>query len=50
MSVDIIMIDTILLCGNSDHDFLGKQPKGPVNQKVADDQLTWIEKQIQTSK
>ncbi|XP_076089661.1 tartrate-resistant acid phosphatase type 5-like [Mytilus galloprovincialis] len=49
MSVDIIMIDTILLCGNSDHDFLGKQPKGPANQKVADDQLTWIEKQIQTS-
>ncbi|CAG2193605.1 ACP5 [Mytilus edulis] len=49
MTVDIIMIDTILLCGNSDHDFLGKQPKGPANQKVADDQLTWIEKQIQTS-
>lgn len=49
-AVDVIMIDTVLLCGNSDHDFLGKQPKGPANQKVADDQLTWIKKQIEMSK
>ena len=44
------MIDTVLLCGNSDHDFLGLQPKGPENSKLADDQLAWIEKQLQTSK
>jgi hypothetical protein len=46
MLVDIVMIDTIVLCGNSDDDFLGLQPPGPENQKLADDQLTWIEKQL----
>ena len=50
MLVDIVMIDTIVLCGNSDDDFLGLQPPGPENQKLADDQLTWIEKQLQMSK
>ena len=50
MWVDIVMIDTIVLCGNSDDDFLGLQPPGPENQKLADGQLKWIKKQLQMSK
>ncbi|KAJ8305456.1 hypothetical protein KUTeg_016001 [Tegillarca granosa] len=33
-NVDIVMIDTVLLCGNSDHDFKNQQPVGPENQHL----------------
>lgn len=49
-TVDIIMIDTILLCGNTKHDWEGDQPHGPTNLKMAEDQWTWIELQLQASK
>ncbi|KAL4237005.1 Tartrate-resistant acid phosphatase type 5 [Mactra antiquata] len=49
-TVDIVMIDTILLCGNTKHDFLGDQPKRPDNIKASEDQWTWIELQLQISK
>ena len=48
-TVDIVMIDTILLCGNTRHDFVGDQPKGPKDLKVADDQWAWIETQLKSS-
>ena len=44
------MIDTVLLCGNSDHDFLGKQPEGPDNKLIADTQWQWIENAVKYSK
>ena len=50
MLVDIVMIDTIVLCGNSDDDFLGLQPPGPENQKLANHHLKWIKKQLKMSK
>ena len=49
-TVDIIMIDTVLLCGNSDADYLHLQPSGPDSQGVAEDQWTWIENNIKDSK
>lgn len=48
-TVDIVMIDTVLLCGNTRHDFIGDQPKGPKDIKAAEDQWSWIEKQLETS-
>jgi tartrate-resistant acid phosphatase type 5 len=51
-TVEIVMIDTIQLCGNSDDDFLHKQPKMPNDpkaRKIADDQWAWIEKTLSAS-
>ncbi|KAH3695879.1 tartrate-resistant acid phosphatase type 5-like [Dreissena polymorpha] len=47
--VDIIMIDTVLLCGNTGYDVEGDQPHGPTNIKASDDQWTWIDLQLQSS-
>jgi len=44
-----VMIDTVLLCGNTD-DFKDEQPQGPMYQAVADDQWAWIEKALSSSK
>ena len=44
------MIDTVLLCGNSDDDRLGKQPKGPESVGDAEKQWTWIENNLKSSK
>lgn len=47
--VDIIMIDTVLLCGNT-HDFnIVDQPGGPENVTVAEDQWKWIEDRLASS-
>ncbi|XP_052774583.1 tartrate-resistant acid phosphatase type 5-like [Mya arenaria] len=48
--VDIIMIDTVLLCGNTDHDIVGDQPHGPENVKVAEDHWAWLDTQLKSSK
>ncbi|KAL3870035.1 hypothetical protein ACJMK2_042652 [Sinanodonta woodiana] len=47
--VDIVMIDTVLLCGNTLHDFVDSQPQGPADNIVAEDQWNWIEKQLMNS-
>ena len=49
-TVEILMVDTVLLCGNSDSDFLYKQPEGPDNLLHAEDQWTWLETRLQASK
>ncbi|KAK6179462.1 hypothetical protein SNE40_011817 [Patella caerulea] len=49
-TVDIVMIDTVSLCGNVLDDFHGYQPKAPENLKVAEDQWTWIEEKLAKSK
>ena len=48
--VDIIMLDTVLLCGNSDDDMLGLQPTGPSSRLVAEEQWAWLETQLQNSR
>ncbi|KAH3695862.1 hypothetical protein DPMN_083320 [Dreissena polymorpha] len=47
--VDIIMIDTVLLCGNTGYDVEGDQPHGPTDIKASDDQWTWLDLQLQSS-
>ena len=48
--IDVIMIDTVVLCGNSDHDFKHLQPTGPADESAAEEQWAWIEKQLMNSK
>ena len=49
-SVTIIMIDTILLCGNTDHDFSGEPPQGPTDILRANNQWSWIEDNLRKSR
>ena len=48
--MDIIILDTILLCGNTKSDFVYGQPPGPSSVSVAEEQWEWLEKQLSTSK
>ncbi|CAI9591388.1 unnamed protein product, partial [Staurois parvus] len=49
VSVRLVMLDTIVLCGNSD-DFHGGQPLGAANPKLANEQLAWLTKKLETAK
>ena len=49
-TMEILMIDTVVLCGNSDADYLGLQPNGTEHKSLAEKQWDWIEKSMQTSK
>jgi len=49
MSVQIILIDTVLLCGHSGHDHHPKPLTGPESPELADEQLKWIEKSLAAS-
>ncbi|XP_053320666.1 tartrate-resistant acid phosphatase type 5 [Spea bombifrons] len=45
VSVRLLLLDTVTLCGNSD-DFLTGQPAGPVSRRTADKQLEWLEEKL----
>ncbi|XP_065058890.1 tartrate-resistant acid phosphatase type 5-like [Rhopilema esculentum] len=49
-TLQIILIDTVLLCGNSGHDFDPRIPTGPDEPNIASEQLDWIEKTLASSK
>ncbi|KAM4038257.1 tartrate-resistant acid phosphatase type 5 isoform 1-T1 [Anomaloglossus baeobatrachus] len=49
VTVRLLMLDTVVLCGNSD-DFVGGQPLGAANVKLAEKQLNWLVEKLQTSK
>ncbi|XP_010871138.2 tartrate-resistant acid phosphatase type 5a isoform X2 [Esox lucius] len=48
-TLTIIMLDTVMLCGNSD-DFADEKPRGPLNAVDANRQLTWLQKRMAMSK
>ncbi|XP_077326456.1 tartrate-resistant acid phosphatase type 5 isoform X2 [Lithobates pipiens] len=48
-SVRLLMLDTVVLCGNSD-DFHGDQPMFAENPKLANIQLEWLKKKLETAK
>ncbi|KAK5926997.1 hypothetical protein CgunFtcFv8_022527 [Champsocephalus gunnari] len=47
-TLTIIMLDTIMLCGNSD-DFLDHKPCGPLREVDANRQLTWLQGRLARS-
>lgn len=56
IKVDVLMIDTIMLCGNTKSDWfskffgLNKRISEPSDKVRADQQLAWIEEQLKSSK
>ncbi len=48
-TLTIIMLDTIMLCGNSD-DFVDEKPRGPLRAVDANRQLTWLQERLARSK
>lgn len=49
-TLKIVLIDTILLCGNTGYDEELLQPTGPANDDVAESQWKWLESQLYHSK
>lgn len=47
-TLTIIMLDTIMLCGNSD-DFVDEKPRGPLRAVDANRQLTWLQERLARS-
>lgn len=47
--VEILMIDTILLCGNTRNDWEHDQPQGPENVQTAEEQWAYIEGKLKNS-
>ncbi|XP_053572015.1 tartrate-resistant acid phosphatase type 5 [Bombina bombina] len=48
-SVRLLVMDTVLLCGNSDDNLEG-QPRQPADYKIANIQLDWLTEKLQSAK
>ncbi|XP_053711935.1 tartrate-resistant acid phosphatase type 5-like [Synchiropus splendidus] len=48
-TLTIIMLDTVLLCGNS-LDYLDEKPRGPLRAVDANRQLTWLQQRLAQNK
>ncbi|XP_056136804.1 tartrate-resistant acid phosphatase type 5a [Lampris incognitus] len=48
-TLSIIMLDTVMLCGNSD-DYEDEKPRGPLHAVDANRQLTWLQGRLAQSK
>lgn len=49
-SLDIFMLDTVLLCGNTRSDFDYMPPEGPSDPAGAEEQWAWLEQQLASSR
>ncbi|XP_050403032.1 tartrate-resistant acid phosphatase type 5-like [Patella vulgata] len=49
-TIDILMLDTITLCGNTESDFKGSQPIKPDNYQASEQQWAWLEQSLAVSK
>ncbi|KAM4594691.1 tartrate-resistant acid phosphatase type 5a [Fundulus diaphanus] len=47
-TLTIIMLDTVMLCGNSD-DFVDEKPRGPLSAVDANRQLVWLQERLARS-
>ncbi|XP_078371357.1 tartrate-resistant acid phosphatase type 5-like [Oculina patagonica] len=47
--LQLVLIDTVLLCGNSGDDELHAQPEGPESIEDAEDQWDWLESTLRSS-
>lgn len=47
-TLTIIMLDTIMLCGNSD-DYMDEKPRGPLRAVDANRQLAWLQERLARS-
>ncbi|KAK7101235.1 hypothetical protein V1264_024050 [Littorina saxatilis] len=50
VTVDFVMMDTVLLCGNTGDDRLHTQPSGPDDVDVAEEQWAFVENSLAKSK
>ncbi|XP_013877116.1 tartrate-resistant acid phosphatase type 5a [Austrofundulus limnaeus] len=48
-TLTIIMLDTVMLCGNS-NDFVDEKPRGPLVEAEAKRQLAWLQERLARSK
>lgn len=49
MELQLVLLDTVLLCGNSGHDDTLNQPEGPESIEVAEAQWNWLESTLRSS-
>ncbi|XP_066912316.1 tartrate-resistant acid phosphatase type 5-like [Clytia hemisphaerica] len=48
-TMKLIMIDTVVLCGNTDSDFDAMPPNGPEGWVLAEEQWAWLETELKAS-
>ncbi|XP_065669771.1 tartrate-resistant acid phosphatase type 5 isoform X2 [Hydra vulgaris] len=49
-TLQLVMLDTIILCGNTGYDDSLMQPSGPKDEKLSENQWNWLEQQLASSK
>ncbi|XP_068720388.1 tartrate-resistant acid phosphatase type 5-like [Montipora capricornis] len=49
LDLQLVLLDTIVLCGNTDHDHLNDQPQEPESVEKSEEQWTWLEDTLKSS-
>lgn len=50
LELQLVLLDTVLLCGNTGHDDSSEQPQGPESIERSEEQWTWLEETLSSSK